>query len=75
MTKNNNKNEGEDDTHIAIFNGKAIRRKLVNDKWFFSVVDIVGVLTDSTDPNDYWYRLKKKSLNLVALSYRHFVDN
>ncbi len=52
--------ENEDETHIAIFNGKAIRRKLINDEWFFSVVDIVGVLTESEDPNDYWYRLKKR---------------
>ena len=48
----------EEETHIAIFNGKAIRRKLVDDKWFFSVVDVVRVLTDSINPNDYWYRLK-----------------
>ena len=50
--------EENSETHIAIFNGKSIRRKLVGDKWFFSVVDIVGVLTESTNPNDYWYRLK-----------------
>ncbi len=48
----------EEDTHIALFKGKAIRRKLVGDKWFFSVVDIVGALTDSQDAKDYWYRLK-----------------
>ena len=47
-------------THIAIFNGKAIRKRLVNDKWFFSVVDIMGVLTDSVDAKDYWYRLKQR---------------
>src|SRR3989339_360313 len=50
----------ENPTHIAIFNGKRIRRKLVGDKWFFSVVDIIEVLTESEDPNDYWYRLKKR---------------
>ncbi len=50
----------EDDTHIAIFKGKAIRRKFVGDKWFFSVVDIVGALTDSDKPRDYWYRLKQR---------------
>jgi hypothetical protein len=48
----------EEETRIAIFNGKRIRRKLIGDTWFFSVVDIVGVLTDSVNPNDYWYRLK-----------------
>ena len=52
--------EEEDVIHIAIFNGKRIRRKLLGNKWFFSVVDIIEVLTDSEDPNDYWYRLKKR---------------
>ncbi len=51
-----NKNKG--DTHIAIFNGKSIRRKLVNNKWFFSIVDIVGVLTESPRPRKYWSDLK-----------------
>ena len=60
MVKDNDKNKGEIDTHIAIFNGKAIRRKLVEDRWFFSVVDIVGVLTDSTIPKRYWSDLKIK---------------
>ncbi|MEK6926906.1 MAG: BRO family protein [Nanoarchaeota archaeon] len=48
--------------HIAIFNGEAIRRKLIGDKWFFSVVDVVGVLTESDKPRDYWYRLKVREL-------------
>ena len=48
------------ETHIAIFNGKSIRRKLIEDKWFFSVVDVVGVLTESDKPRDYWYRLKQR---------------
>ncbi len=50
--------EQNEDTHIAIFHGKTIRRKLVENKWFFSVVDIVGVLTDSDNPRNYWYMLK-----------------
>ena len=48
----------EIETHIAIFRGKAIRRKLIEDKWFFSVVDIVGALTESENARDYWYKLK-----------------
>lgn len=28
--------------------------------WYFSVVDVVGVLTDSTDPNNYWKVLKNR---------------
>jgi DNA-damage-inducible protein D len=60
MKKREDEEKKENQTHIAIFNGKAIRRKLVGDKWFFSVVDIVRVLTESLDSNDYWYRLKKR---------------
>ena len=29
------------------------------EEWYFSVVDIVGALTDSKNPRDYWYRVKK----------------
>lgn len=31
-----------------------------DEEWYFSVVDVVGVLTDSADPNDYWKVLKKR---------------
>lgn len=46
------------DTHIALFNEKAIRRKLMDNKWFFSVVDVVGALTESENPRNYWNMLK-----------------
>src|SRR3989344_3561473 len=54
------KENDENTTHIALFNEKAIRRKLVEDKWFFSVVDVVEALTESVDAKDYWYRLKQR---------------
>ena len=47
---------------ITIFQGNQIRR-LWNDKeekWYFSVVDVVAVLTDSTIPRRYWSDLKTK---------------
>src|SRR3989338_9301376 len=50
----------EGDTHIALFRGKSIRRKLVNDEWFFSIVDIINVLTESSNPRRYWSDLKTK---------------
>lgn len=50
----------KEETHIAIFNGKAIRRKLIGDKWFFSIIDIIAVLTDSPRPRKYWSELKIK---------------
>jgi len=47
---------------IALFEGKQVRR-LWNDeeeKWYFSVVDVVGVLTDSVDPRKYWNKLAER---------------
>ena len=32
------------------------------EEWYFSVVDVVGVLTDSPDPRNYWKVLKKRLL-------------
>jgi DNA-damage-inducible protein D len=43
---------------IAIFKGKEIRKTIHNGEWWFSVVDVVAVLTDSTNPRDYWYKMK-----------------
>lgn len=48
----------EIETKIAIFKGKKIRKIIHNNEWWFSVVDIIEVLTDSTNPRDYWYRMK-----------------
>jgi len=45
---------------IIVFNNKKIRRKLVNNEWFYSVVDIVGVLTESDNPRNYWSMLKSR---------------
>ncbi len=48
----------EETTKLAIFEQRAIRRLLLDGEWWFSVVDIIAVLTDSADPRDYWYRMK-----------------
>lgn len=45
-------------TKIAIFKGKRVRKIIHNNEWWFSVVDVVSALTDSTDPKDYWYKMK-----------------
>ena len=47
-------------TRIAVFNNKEIRKMLLNNKWWFSVVDIAGALTDSVDPGAYWRKLKER---------------
>ena len=56
---------------IKIFENKQVRTAWNADKeeWYFSVVDVVAVLTDSADPNNYWKvlknRLKKEGSELV----------
>ncbi len=47
---------------IALFHGKQIRRHWDNKKelWYFSVVDVVGVLTDSINPRKYWNKLAER---------------
>jgi len=47
---------------IAVFQGKQIRKILLNDAWWFSVIDVVAVLTDSSVPKRYWSDLKKSLL-------------
>jgi DNA-damage-inducible protein D len=41
-------------------NGRLIRRQWHDGRWFFSVVDVVAVLTDSADPGNYWRVLKSR---------------
>lgn len=47
---------------IKLFEGNQIRSVWDNEQeeWFFSVVDVVAVLTESDKPRDYWYRVKKR---------------
>ncbi len=28
------------------------------EKWYFSVIDVIGILTDSINPRDYWFKMK-----------------
>ena len=47
-------------SNIKLFESKQIR-SVWNEKdrkWYFSVVDVVEVLTDSTNPRDYWFKMK-----------------
>ena len=45
-------------TKIVLFKNKQIRKTLYNNEWWFSIIDVVEALTDSLDPNDYWYKMK-----------------
>jgi hypothetical protein len=51
------------DTSIAVIEeqaDRAIRRILLDGCWFFSVIDVVGVLTDSDAPRKYWHAMKQR---------------
>lgn len=48
----------KDSTKIAIFRNKRIRKTIHKNEWWFSVVDVIEALTDSSNPNDYWYKMK-----------------
>lgn len=47
---------------IQLFEDKRIRTAWDEEKeeWYFSIVDVVAVLTDSSDPNAYWRKLKQR---------------
>lgn len=50
------------DSAIIIFNQKQVRRTwdLEKELWYFSVVDVIEILTDTKRPRKYWNDLKKK---------------
>jgi DNA-damage-inducible protein D len=54
-----NKREDQE-KHLAVFQGSKIRRTWFNDEWWFSVVDIVGALTQTDRARKYWSDLKNK---------------
>ena len=45
---------------LIVFQGNQIRRTWFNDEWWFSVVDIIGVLTQTDRARKYWSDLKVK---------------
>ena len=61
------------DSKIALFKGKEIRKTLHNNEWWFSVSDVVAVLTDSTNVKDYIQKMrtrdKELSVNWVTICH------
>ncbi|MBS3144306.1 phage antirepressor protein [Candidatus Woesearchaeota archaeon] len=59
---------------LALFEGKEIRKTWHNEEWWFSVVDIVAVLTGSTIPKRYWADLKIKLNEEGSEAYEKIVQ-
>jgi hypothetical protein len=47
-----------EESSIILFKQKEIRRLWYEGEWYFSVIDVVGVLTDSVNARDYWFKMK-----------------
>ena len=47
---------------VKIFEGSQIRSVWDNEReeWYFSIIDVIASLTESSNPRDYWYRVKKR---------------
>ncbi|HCE44359.1 MAG TPA: phage antirepressor protein [Lentisphaeria bacterium] len=52
-----------ENTKIALFKGKQVRKIIHEDEWWLSVIDVVSILTDSDNPRDYWYKMKVRVKN------------
>jgi len=51
-------------TKIAIFRKKEIRKVIHNNEWWFSVADVIEVLTDTADIRDYIKKMRKRDKEL-----------
>ena len=70
---------------LVVFQEKQIRRVWHNEEWWFSIIDVIAVLTESKNPQNYWYTMKNrlksegagqtlticKGLKMVAQDGRH----
>ena len=63
MRKINNKSE--ENTQIAIFQDKQVRRKFHNNEWWFVIVDVIEVLTDSANPKQYLKNMLNRDEELI----------
>ncbi len=53
---------------LVIFQRKEIRRIWHKDEWYYSVVDIIEALTNSTTPRQYWGKVKQREFIKIQLS-------
>jgi prophage antirepressor-like protein len=60
------------DTRIAIFKGNNIRKVIFNNEWWFVVEDVIAALVESSDPKQYFQRLKLRDPELTK-GYVQFV--
>ena len=57
------KKEVQNNINPTIFEEKEVRRSWHDEQWFFSIIDIVGILSESPNPRRYWSDLKRKLIS------------
>jgi DNA-damage-inducible protein D len=50
----------EGHAQIALFKGTEVRQVFHNNEWFFSIVDVIAAVTESTNASRYWSELKSQ---------------
>ena len=55
------------EAQLTPFEGQQIRSAEVNGEMYFSVIDVIGILTESTNPQSYWGQLKKREPHLLTI--------
>lgn len=45
---------------IVVFEDQTIRRIFHNNEWYFSIIDVIAVLSESSNPRRYWSDLKRQ---------------
>ena len=58
------------ENQLIPFEGKEIRKAWHNDQWYFSIIDIIGTLTNALQPQAYWGMLKKRENELLTICYK-----
>jgi hypothetical protein len=60
------------ETAIKLFEDRKVRTHWDDqvEEWYFSVIDVVEILTDSINPRDYWFKMKQRVIleNGIELS-------
>ncbi len=66
----------KDSAKIVLFEGNKIRRYWdhIKEEWYFSVIDVIGILSGSSVPKRYWSDLKTKLKNEGSQSYEKIVQ-
>jgi len=53
-------------SNVAVFEGKQVRKVFLNGQWWFAIIDVVEVLTDSMDPRQYLKKMRQRDLQLES---------